>query len=680
MAEPAFVLRVAGFLTLLVTAGWMAARVERRGVDLFAALWWGLAITSVAGVVLARAGLFSLTALGAAVGTVGMLAAVIGRARGPVSSVPARRDNASPWVSRFAAIAATATFVWCWPPFETFMAASDSTMYVDAGIHLARTGAYQVSDTVTPLVPAAAARLLYASVGLFDQGPYIRLPGGLLMPTRDATSATPAFFPLLSTWTGIMAALGGPGFAPAIAPLGMGLAVGALALFAGEAFGLAVAVPTALIFAANFAVWWFGRFAMSEPLTIAFLWGALVFLGRGVPVGAGVMLGLAGLARAETLLFAAAALACWSVWTPVRGRDLIAVGAGALAATALATAGLLAAPNHHVAYLINDLRMTRTAAVVRLLPALWDGRLLSTLVLLPLVPLTVGVAAAVREAPIVRATLRVLVVLTVVVATMVYLRIGGKAEPIRHLGWLATSMSPLGFVLAVGGLAAIWMRGGPSARLLVILVLLVAAVFVPTPRVTGYQPWAMRRFLPVLLPALALGAGMLIGALARSRRRAVQILAALTLFAVVGQQLRPVFAVRRSNYFAGSLDGVRSIAEVIPAGAVVVVDASFADLQVQVPLWLVYERETIMAKGEGFAWRMLLPALMASGRPVYWIQNGFAPAPHAEGLTFTAVGPGQDLTIELPDSPGNVPPSFVIRKVVRFGIYRLAASAGEGGA
>jgi len=287
VAEPAFVLRVAGFLALLVSAGWMAARVERRGVDLFAAIWWGLAITSVAGVLLARSGRFSLTALGAAVAAAGVLAAAIDRVRGPATSSPASAGTVAPWVPRVAGLAAVATFAWCWPPFETFMAAADSTMYVDAGIHLARTGSYEVADTVTPLVPPDAKRLLFASVGLFDQGPYVRLPGGLLMGARDATSATPAFFPLLSTWTGILAALGGPSLAPAIAPLGVGLAVWAVTLFAGETFGVAAAVTTALIFVANFAVWWFGRFAMSEPLTIAFLWGAFVFLGRGLPVTAG---------------------------------------------------------------------------------------------------------------------------------------------------------------------------------------------------------------------------------------------------------------------------------------------------------------------------------------------------------------------------------------------------------
>ena len=145
--------------------------------------------------------------------------------------------------------------MWVWPPFETFMAAADSTMYVDAGIHLARTGSYDVPTTVPPELSTDLAQALFVSIGIFDQGPYLRLPGGLLMHGRDSASATPAFFPLLSTWAGVLAALGGPSFALAVAPLGLVLAVWALTLFAGECLGLAAAATTALVFLANFAVW-----------------------------------------------------------------------------------------------------------------------------------------------------------------------------------------------------------------------------------------------------------------------------------------------------------------------------------------------------------------------------------------------------------------------------------------
>ena len=116
-----------------------------------------------------------------------------------------------------------------------------------------------------------------------------------------------------------------------------------MTLFAGETFGVAAAVTTALIFVANFAVWWFGRFAMSEPLTIAFLWGAFVFLGRGLPVTAGVMLESCRVGACRDAAVCDGGHRVLERLTLVRPRE-VAVAVGALAATTLATAGPLAAP------------------------------------------------------------------------------------------------------------------------------------------------------------------------------------------------------------------------------------------------------------------------------------------------------------------------------------------------
>jgi hypothetical protein len=235
-------------------------------------------------------------------------------------------------------------------------------------------------------------------------------------------------------------------------------------------------------------------------------------------------------------------------------------------------------------------------------------------------------------------------------------------------------MSPLGLALGVVGLVLTWRRGGPPAHLLVILFLLVAAVFVPTPRVADYQPWAMRRFLPVLLPALALGAGTVIGALWGSRRRAVQVVAALTVLAIVGSQVQPTprrsdptTSVATSTACAASPTRFRPTPSSSSTG--------FRRPPVQVPLWLVYGRETIMAIGGGYA--SPLPALVASGRSIYWIQSGWVPAPNGKGLTFTPIGADKDLTVELPDSPADAP--RIRDSEGCASRSTAAAAAGEGG-
>jgi hypothetical protein len=575
-----------------------------------------------------------------------------------------------------AALAGVATVLWVWPPFETFFAAADSTMYVNAGVHLAREGAYGVTGAIAPLLSSELQKTLFVSVGDFDLGPYIRLPGGLLMTHRADAVATPAFFPLVSTWTGILAAVGGPGLATAAAPLGMGLAVWGLTLLAGEAFGVATAVVTALVFLGNFAVWWFGRFTMSEPLTIAFVWGALVFLRRRAPFAAGVMLALAGLARSETLIFAVAALVWWAAWERVTARELAWVGAGLLAAGVVAVVGVVDAPNHHLAYLTNDALRVWVRWSFQLMPAIVDGRLAAAAALAPMVPILIAIAVLWMGGDSGRNVARVLLTAGLALAAVLYARLGGGLDTVRHCRWLVTSMSPLGFGCGVVGLALLWRRGGPAVRLAVLLTILVAAVFLPSPRVAPYQPWAMRRYLPVVLPGLALGAGAVVGTLWDTRRAALRIIAAVVAIATVAWQVPATFAARRAGYFAGTLAGAARLAAQLPQDALVVVDGGFADVQFQVPLWLVFGRETIMVSGGGAAWRDLLTTLVATGRPVYWIQNGYAVPPSGGGLAFARVEPIVELAVVLPDSPIDRPPATAMRKLLPLAVYGVAAGVG----
>jgi hypothetical protein len=674
VTEAAVVLRAAAVLGPLALAGAAIARLGRGTADLFAAVWWGLATISVIAVVLARAGAFSLGAIAAGLVAVAAAAGIAGAIRGRPAAgaatvVPARLRRAR----RIAVVAGLAACAWSWPPYETFIAASDSTMYVDAGVHLAATGAFAVPDRVGRDLPPDLAQALFRSVGDFDRGPYIRLAGGLLKERREAAMAMPAFFPLLSSLAGVLAAIGGPAWAPVIAPLASGLGTWALTLLAGEMLGAAAAIPTAIFFLGNFAVWWFGRFPMPETLTVAFVWGGLVFLGRGAPLAAGAMLGLGGVARAETLLFAAAALVWWALTSRVSGRELALLVAGAASAGALAAVGLFGAPSHHAAYLGNDLMMWRARMVFTMLPALGDGRILALLVLAPVVPALVALGAAWRGAPVGRTTLRFLAAGATVGLVWLYLRIGGRRDIVRHLGWLAGSMSPLGLALGAAGLAGAWWKGGRVVRLAVLLVALVALVFVPTPRVADYQPWSMRRYLPIVLPGLALFAGAAIAELWRSRRRPWRAVALVLMAVCCAWQVRPILALRPAPYYSGSLDTVARIAERLPADAVVVVDGGFADLQIQVALWLVYGRETIMATGGGPAWRALLAHLVRGARPIYWIQNRYAPAPAAPGIVFTPVATAGEPAIDLPDSPPDAPPAAVMRKLLTLGVYGVGA-------
>jgi hypothetical protein len=286
------------------------------------------------------------------------------------------------------------------------------------------------------------------------------------------------------------------------------------------------------------------------------------------------------------------------------------------------------------------------------------------------------VAAAWRGRGIGKGSARVLLIVGLVLITVLYLRLGGRADPLRHLGWLANSMSPLGLALGVIGGLVVWRRGGPAARLGAILVVLVAAIFVPSPRVASYQPWAMRRFLPVVLPGLALGAGAVLGALWTTDRRGWRVVAVTLALVVFGLQVRPTLATRSRGYYDDSFESMRRLAEQVPASGIVVLDGGFADLQMQVPLWLVFGRESMVATGGGPAWRTLLEKLIEAGRAPYWIQSRYAPPPQAKNLVFTRIGEPVEVVVQLPDSPADVPPTAVMRKLVPLQLYGVGPGVG----
>lgn len=678
---------VAVLALVLLVPGWAAARALGLRADLFARVWLGLGVTSIVALRLAHAGAFSLPALLGSLATLSAACALVAwlrtrRATGRTPSPVAPEIGGDVRAARaFALTAGLAAVLWSWPPFETVIAASDSTMYVNAGIHLARTGSLAVSDTVVRLIWPFTAHQVFPSITWHGFGPFIRLPGGLLMADLFTNEASPAFFPLLSVWAGILAAASGPEAAPAIAPVLAGLAVWSVVLFAGETVGALAAAATALMLVASFAFWWFGRFTMAEPLACALLWGGLVFLGRvlaareaGAALAAGALLGLAGLARTETFLFVAAAGVLWCVRERVPVVTVVVAAAGFAALLGFAASTVGGAPSHHLAYLMNEGGLQLLAQMPRIAQARQDGTLALAGVLVAALVLGAGLVGRWWDAGFGRGALGALALLALVASLLVYMKLGGAVRPWRHLGWLAAYCTwPQLAVASVGGIV-LWRRG-PAARLAVILSVLVAVVFLLNPRVAPYQPWAIRRFLPVVIPALTIAAAAALARLAESRSalRGAVVVAALGIAAL---EVRPILAVRSRPYFAGSFASVEQLAARFPPDAIVAMDSGFADLQFQVPLWLVHGRETLMLRGGGSRWREVMRSLLASGRPIYWVANSYGPAPSAPDLTFAAAAPDLELRVSLPDAPTDGPPTLTVNRIVPLRIYEVGAGEG----
>ncbi len=467
--------------------------------------------------------------------------------------------------------------------------------------------------------------------------------------------------------------------ATAIAPILIALAVWSVVLFAGEAVGTLAAAATALLLVGNFAFWWFGRFAMAEPLTCALLWGGLVLLGRalaerrhGTALAAGALIGLAGLARTETFLFVAAASALWVLAERVGPRMAVSAAAGFAAVLAFAATIVREAPSHHLAYLRNEGGLHVLALMPRLTEAWQNGAVALACVVVSALVLGAGVLGRRRGFGFARGALAALAVLMIgrerahLCATRRM-----TVAPSRHLGWLAAYCSWPLLAFAPVGVVVLWRRG-PVARLAVILLLLVGTVFLLNPRVAPYQPWAIRRFLPVVIPGLTIAAAAAIARLAETRRRALGGLVAIVVaLGIVALEVRPILAVRSLPYFAGSFGSVGELAKRFPPDAVVVFDSSFADLQFQVPLWLAHGRETMMVSGDGPFWHETMRSLLAGQRRVYWVDNVYAPVPGAPGLSVRPVAPDLEFRVPLPDGPADVPPGRTVNRLVLFRIYQV---------
>ncbi|MEO6205317.1 MAG: hypothetical protein ABIO67_08050 [Mycobacteriales bacterium] len=167
---------------------------------------------------------------------------------------------------------------------------------------------------------------------------------------------------------------------------------------------------------------------------------------------------------------------------------------------------------------------------------------------------------------------------------------GDAIEPTRSYAessvtWLSWYLGPVALVLGVLGIAVLLARavrrGDPALVPFFLALGLTGVVYLINPSITPDQMWAMRRYLPIVLPGLALGSAVLImPALAwlahRTRAGAalagVAVLAAL--FVPVYQVSQPLLGVREG---VGQLNEVKTVCAALPDDAAVLVLGALAN-------------------------------------------------------------------------------------------------------
>jgi len=555
---------------------------------------------------LAEAGIFSLGNVLTCLAFLAVGAALAGRGHGSPAYV--RTDLAG---IGFAAL----VVLWVWPPFDTSLFGWDSSVYIASGRSLARHGSLPFVDPTVEEIPRDARTAFFPSYGIeAGRSPFLRAAGGLLLTSLDSPRVLPAFHPLLSSWVALATRIGGDGAAAAPAPYFAALAVWAVALFAYTLSGGVTAALVTSLLLLSAPQYWYSRFLMPEVPSQFFLWAGLAAATascdtRNGLLGAvaGLGFGMAGLMRLDGLAHTLAALALWkaltpgSVWPAARGF----VPAFALVAL-WAVLHQVLFPTHYYAEVLSLLERGLTSLFGDL------PQLLGATAVLGVVAAS---AAATRAHRWTRGAMRIgaaAVFAAYIAATVMTTR----PRPGESMEWLTLYFGwPLLAAAAAGGV--LWATTGRrrSERFALLLSLVVLFQLVYDPRVTPAPLWAVRRFVPVVLPAILLAAGLAIGEIAH-RRRWLAGVACLACLAGIATRNAVTYG---GNPLQGTVEHVRALGGLLPPDAVVIFDPSFAvDSQAHIALWGLADHPAYVLDA---AMRESLLALRGalSSRPLYWL-------------------------------------------------------------
>jgi Dolichyl-phosphate-mannose-protein mannosyltransferase len=588
---------------------------SRAAIDLVEAIFLsattGLIVLGWIAVALASLGWFSLPLVGAgAAAAGGALLLGAGRDR-PIRLAPAGRSELA-----LVALLAISAGVYA-RPHEYVLGGVDAGTYVNVAATIARTGSLVVHDGWVAL--------------LADHGDVSLRPSPRHLLTRhiqfvgwyvdddDPSRVLPQFLPFHPALTAIAIAVGGLRAGLYVPPLCALLGLAGVFLVARRLFGPGVALLAAVVLGATPTQVFFARYPTAEPLSLALVFAGLLAYQhlrdgeRGsIALGlvGGAAFGAAALTRIDLLpVLAMIAVALvlewragawgrgWSAFTAALVALLIHLGAhGRLlawpyvwnvfegpvrAAAAIARRGRVA------------FAVAAFAAVAACAAAAWlrlrRGR--------PGVPAAdldaaTPVGAQPAAAPTasseqwIRNALAAGVVLASLYAYFLRPQLEGRgtattwpsglayplldAETWVRVGWYLT---PLGLALATLGLALI-LRREPLARvgLFTAIGALTTVQYVARIMTTPYHIYAMRRFVPIVLPSLAIFAAVGIGAIAaspripRARAFAALVAAALVLGLVVQNR-----SIAPDRDLAGAIDWVHTLESRLRPGAVILI-------------------------------------------------------------------------------------------------------------
>jgi hypothetical protein len=658
---------------------------------LFRRLALGLLLAAWLGVTLAQLGHFSLAALGLALGACSVPPLIqVGRSGAWSGIWQLGRWRRPAELLALATLLGLAVSLFT-PPGEDVLGARDPGIYFASGVAIARGGDIIQDD---PALAALGEALGNTSVNywLFQSvhGWPLRFPGQLFV--RDLSNGTvePGFLPWYPVAIAAVVAAGGLDVGLWLNPALATLAVVAIFLAGRLLLGPTAAALGAGLLVVNLAQVWFARSTMAEPATQLIVWSgiyALAAADRRPTLSLGALAGLAWasalLVRVEAVLLVpiAAVYLIRQARRPSRPTGprfaLVLVAVGAL--QSLAHARWLAPAYTGMVFSERTLAVAAGGvALVLLLLALawlllawwhppdprWRTAAIAGLLL-------IGLSFAYAARPALPAP--------TLPAEAAELEIAARESLVR-LGWY---LSPLGLMLAAVGTVGTLVSGRWRGALLLLALLgLSVAFYLPNPLVSSDHPWAARRYLPVVLPAVLLLVGygaVWLGRLPgrrdiRIRRLAPALAAALAILVAAGEwhATAPIVGYREHQ---DAVAQVLALAALTPPEAIVLFPRSNAGMRLSLPLQYLGNRRAFVLPTEGPEEGVVgvIQQWIARGQPVYWVVPLGTRFPTPPGLRFAPAG---QYTFEAPqlDRPVDRLPTAATPLRFDLQLYRVEAA------
>ena len=647
---------LAGFVLFLVPGLSFLALLPRRDREAlaldeagFLAVAGSIAAAAWTGLLLAELGRFSLLTAATLLALGSLVAVIFGRERlaWPCRWPTGWRELAPGLVVLALALGLDAR------PTEYLVGGRDPGTYVAAMALIGRSGGIVYTDPVVLAIPPQDVELFYRnpaapdfSWGRFMGFPLERPQTGRVIP--EFFHLFPSFGAYLFQAMGVKGALASP---PVFGILGT---LGAFLVFR-RLFGPPTAVLAALLLVLNEVQVWFARYPVAEPMSqfLIFL-GLLAFAHweeRGSPAFgllAGFALGLSLLVRVDSVLLALPLLLYLLIRRAHRDLPLrtalplllpflLLLGHAGIHGAFFARKYLLSIADRPywrqppAVWLAGALLAVALAAAVHIYGPLLVRRLEAHGEALRLL-LMVGIAGLALYAYFLRPWLSIWAGADGNDASLALMdpgwlaRLGfhrlaaHDAQAFLRLGWFVT---PLGLWLGVLGLLLALRRWDSRQLFPVLLVLSFSLFYFYKIRVWNDYYFALRRFVPVILPFLLGFAALFLTRMAAGGRRRRWLAGALAL-GLIGCFLRSTLPLARYRDWPNAVRFVNDVARHFGPDDVVIFEQAQSIHLLSLPLWAVHGKnvlELARFKPDPVRLKHLVETWQGRYKSVYFVQT-----------------------------------------------------------